>query len=236
MSDLIQTTGMAAAMEMANAVMDSPNDQRVGQVIGGPGTGKTAVGLKIQKSFRAVRICAWAKMGRKAMLERLAIDLGCSPSGSADTLTARLFPHVVGRMIIIDEANHLKWDVIEAMRIFIDEYQAGLILIGTDLLEREFRSARTEIYLAQMAQRIGTKRVRLDEMTNVSEVTAYIIKPRFGDVTAKTAKEFLKQSRGNWRIAMGLVRAIEAVMRAEQIEKLDVQLIQTAGAWMARNN
>jgi DNA transposition AAA+ family ATPase len=236
MNDFVKTTSVTAAIDMAHAVMAAPYDARAGQIIGPPGTGKTAIGAAIQKEFGAIRICAWEGMGKKVMLEKIAEKLGINTNVGCDTMIVRILNKCSGRLIVIDEANHLRWNVIEMLRIFIDEGFAGLILVGTDLLDQTFRSARTEIYLAQMAQRIGTKRVMVKPLQSAQEIAAYVITPRFGAVSAKTATAFLKVSKGNWRNAIALADACERVMRDSEISKIDEQLVQTAGAWMARNN
>lgn len=236
MTNFVVTGNASSALEMANTVRAARDDARVGQIIGGPGTGKTAVGHYLTRELGAIRICAWEGMGKKAMLVEIAKRLGLNVRASNDLLIAQILTHCTGRLFIIDEANHLRWNVIEMLRIFIDEGFASLVLIGTDLLDRKFRSAQTEIYLAQMSQRIGAKRVTFKPMAGAEEIAGYVISPRFGQVTAKTAKAFLKISKGNWRIALELADACERVMRAENISKLDEQLVQTASAWLARNN
>ena len=169
-SQFVQTANIGAATAMARSVLAARSDARIGQIIGMPGTGKSDAGRHIAREFGAVRVCAWANMGRRALLAEIGTALGIVGTYGADDLTARILKHCPGQLIIVDEANHLRWNVIEAVRIFVDEGLAGLILIGTDLLKRKFHSAKTEIYLAQMSQRIGAKRVTFEPMRSAQEV------------------------------------------------------------------
>lgn len=233
--DIIETAQISDALAMANSVMAARPDARIGQIIGASGTGKTAAGHFLADQLDAVRICAWSGIGRRAMLMALARKFDIAASGTCDTLTEQLIAVVAGRMIIIDEANHLAWKVIEPLRIFVDEGGASLLLIGTDLLARTFNDARSQVYLAQMRRRIGAKRVRFEPISDVKELAAYILQPRFGGVSQKTAETFMKLSGGLWGEALELADACDRVMKAENITKLDDRLIRTAGAWMARH-
>ena len=136
-------------------------------------------------------------------------------------------------MIIVDEANHLKWAQLERLRCLSDLGKCGLILVGTDILMRTITTAGVNTYLAQLRQRIGAKRILTSPVGSDDEMMAYCIMPRFGRVSRKTVSLFRKLSGGIWRSALELGDACERLMQAEGIEKLDETVVQTAAAWMA---
>ena len=144
----------------------------------------------------------------------------------------RLANQLNGRLLIIDEANHLGWRHIEILRYLPDEAGAGLILIGTDLLERSFYDGRSAVYLRQMAGRIGSKQLRLTPMKDDKELYHYVIIPEFGQVTKETAKAFMAGCKGYWRLAHELKEACQRIMTAQGLNKLDEAIVAGACAYI----
>lgn len=169
------------------------------------------------------------------LLAEAANDAGIpvDTTGTGNTLFKRLIGVLQGRLIIMDKANHLKWAQLEILRSLSDLGRCGLVIVGTDILSRTIAAANVSTYLAQLRQRIGAKRVVLGPMSSDAEVAAYCIAPRFGKVTGKTAAQFRKPTGGFWRSALELGDACQRLMQAENIDKLDETVVQTAAAWMA---
>lgn len=155
------------------------------------------------------------------------------PVGSAATLINRLEGLMSDRLLVVDEANHLRWPQLEMLRFLADESGMGLILVGTDLLNRPFRDGRTAELLAQLSSRIGAKRVRFEKFNTLESITAYLIQPRFGKVTKATAKHFAKQCHGFWRDGAELSDACERVMHTQHIDHLNEQVLEAAAGLMA---
>lgn len=237
-SDYIRTEAADEAVAMCKAVLDARDYCRIGQITGQPGTGKSAMTNWLADELGAIRIEAWTKIGDKDLLI-LLVDAAnrkgiiIDPTGTSNSLFKRLIAALEGRLIIVDEANHLKWKQLELLRSLSDLGKCGLIIVGTDILSRTIAAATITTYLAQLRQRIGAKRVVLGEMSTDEEVLAYCIAPRFGKVSRKTATQFRKLTGGFWRAALELGDACERLMKAENIEKLDETVVQTAAAWMA---
>ena len=237
-TDYIATEAATAAVAMCQAVLDARPHCRIGQISGQPGTGKSAMTHWLAGELDALRIECWTRISDKDML-RLIVEaavakgLPLDPTGTGNTLFKRLIAAVEGRLIIVDEANHLKWAQLEILRSLSDLGRCGLILVGTDILSRTIVSAGASTYLAQLRQRIGAKRIVTGPIATDEEVAAYCITPRFGAVNRKTAALFRKMTGGFWRSALELGDACARLMQAEGIEKLDEAVVQTAAAWMA---
>lgn len=232
------TTATHEAAQMCDAVMSARPYCRIGQITGYPGTGKSALTKWLAAERGALRIEVWTRISDKDLMRLIAeaanrAGLGVDPTGTGNTLFKRLVGVLGGRLLIVDEANHLKWAQLEILRGLSDLGGCGLLLVGTDLLAQTMSRAGVSTYLAQLRQRIGAKRIVLEPMAGEAEIAAYCLTPRFGKVSRKTAGAFLKATDGYWRSALELGDACERLMTAENIEKLDETVVQTAAAWMA---
>lgn len=133
----------------------------------------------------------------------------------------------------MDEANHLKWPALEMLRSISDIGGAGLVIAGTDLLAKKFTHPQIRVFLEQFRQRVGTKKVVMQPVTEPAELAAYVLAPRFGQITKTSAKAFLRKTGGNWRFAVALSDACARLMENEEITQLDERVVETAAAWMA---
>ena len=238
MNDFVITTQAQQALEMCKTVQTARQYNRMGQITGNPGTGKSALTYWLAAELHAVRVEAWSGMGDKALLAEIAkvmAGLGflVSSVGTAPSILRSIKECCDGLVIIIDEANHLKWSTLEKLRALSDIGGACVILVGTDLLARTLQEARVRHYLAQLRGRIGTKRIVMEPITDDAELAAYILAPRFGKVTKTATQTFYKFSKGHWRVALELADACERLMKNEGLTKLDPGVIKTAATWMA---
>lgn len=236
--DFIRTEQADHTLAMCQAVLDARPHCRIGQITGKPGTGKSALTFWLEQEMDAIRIECWTRISDKDLL-RLIVEAAnakgivIDPTGTGNTLFKRLITVLEGRLILVDEANHLKWAQLEILRSLSDLGRCGLIIVGTDILSRTIAAASVSTYLAQLRQRIGAKRVVMGPMGSDEEVLAYCIAPRFGKVSRKVVKDFRHLTGGYWRAALELGDACARLMQAEGIEKLDETVVQTAAAWMA---
>ncbi|MDO5606003.1 MAG: ATP-binding protein [Paracoccus sp. (in: a-proteobacteria)] len=236
--EFIRTEAAENTLAMCKAVLDARPHCRIGQITGQPGTGKSALTFWLTEEMEALRIECWTRISDKDLLRLIveaanATGIAIDPSGTGNTLFKRLIAALEGRLIIVDEANHLKWAQLEILRSLSDLGRCGLILVGTDILSRTIASATVSTYLAQLRQRIGAKMVATGPLTSDDEIAAYCVVPRFGKVSRSVARQFRKLTGGYWRAALELGDACERLMKAEGIDKLDEVVVQTAAAFMA---
>lgn len=232
--EIVETRQVRDALRMAQSVMDSLETGPIGQLVGESGTGKTRAGKALVERLGAVRVCCSQGISNKVLAAKIHAAFGGEKTpGSANTLVGKLEAIVAGKLLVVDEANHLRWQQLELLRYLADEAGMGLILVGTDLMDRPFKDGRTATYLAQLASRIGAKRVRFERLTALEEVAGYMIQPHFGKVDKATATTFHKQAKGYWRDAAELAAACRRVMEAQGLTKLSAVVVEAAANWMA---
>lgn len=232
--EIVETRQVRDALRMAQSVMDSLETGPIGQLVGESGTGKTRAGKALVERLGAVRVCCSQGISNKVLAAKIHAAFGGEKTlGSANTLVGKLEALVAGKLLVVDEANHLRWQQLELLRYLADEAGMGLILVGTDLMDRPFKDGRTATYLAQLASRIGAKRVRFERLTALEEVAGYMIQPHFGKVDKATATAFHKQAKGYWRDAAELAAACRRVMEAQGLTKLSAVVVEAAANWMA---
>lgn len=246
MDEFVKTVQAEQALQMCNTVLEGKQYHQIGQITGKPGTGKSALTNWLAQQMGAVRVECWMDMGDKILLTEIAEGLnerghGIEIGGTAPTLQHRIKSATkahfakTGRseLIIIDEANQLKWATLEKVRALSDIGRTGLILCGTDILAKRLVEARVQVYLTQLRQRIGAKKVLMQPIRSDEEMAAYVVTPRFGVVTKGVAKRFRLLSKGHWRSALELADACNRLMKNEGIDALDERVVETAAAWMA---
>ena len=234
MTETIETRQVRDVLRMAKSVMDSLETGPIGQLVGESGTGKTRAGKYLVERLGAVRVCCAQGISNKALVGKIHAAFGGEKSpGSANSLVGKLEGMVAGKLLVVDEANHLRWQQLELLRYLADEAGMGLILVGTDLMDRPFKDGRTATYLAQLASRIGAKRVCFENLASLEEVAGYMIQPLFGKVDKATASAFHKQAKGYWRDAAELAGACRRVMETQGLEKLNAVVVEAAANWMA---
>lgn len=233
-------------MQQAHAMLDTTrqlSNNRIGLILGPPGTGKTVAGNWLTEQFpNAHRLCCYANMSKKQLLVNLASVTGLQSQTSYvyDTVMTWLQHHATNHIYVIDEANHLSWRHLEALRYLTDEAGASAVLVGTELLTHTLQDRRTATYLAQMNSRIGAKTVKFqpfpDDDLGLRQIVSYFLTPRFGLDKPKQslARAFLKACGGNWRLGNELADACQRVMNTQNFSELSSDVINAAAVHLAK--
>lgn len=230
---ITETIFLKKSAKMVESVLAAPDGRRIGQITGQPGTGKTFATRYLLSHYGAdaARICCWNKIAINGMLIQIARALGLEVKDStgADYVVNRLRERIQGKLLLVDEATHLRWQHLEHLRHFADECDAAIILVGTPLFSKYMTASDAQIYLAQLTSRIGAKRVEFGKLSG-KETTTALVAPAFGEVAPDVAKAFFKQCGGNWRCGQELVDACRRIMDANGLAALSVDVIAAAAA------
>jgi DNA transposition AAA+ family ATPase len=240
----VETADLRRATKLARAIMQSRT--RIGRLVGEPGTGKTHAThwicdqlgrLDDPTCARTLRLCARRGLTEAALVRAVATGLGCEygRGESTDAILDAAGARAAGVLIVIDEANHLRWQHLERLRWLSDEAGAGILLVGTDLLSRTFRDGRNRIYLAQLASRIGGKQHEMGQM-DARQAAAYVLTPRFGAVTQRVAEAFAKAAGGYWRDLDELASACTRILQVEQQQELTIAVVHAAAKSLAERS
>ena len=235
MADYVVTADMQRAEAMVASVLSSM-DARIGQITGASGTGKTAAGKWLSQRFDGVRVCAIHGLTPGVLLQSVARGFGLTVKfgqiGVAQVIEV-LAPVVRDRLIVVDEANHLSWQCLEALRYLPDEHNAALVFTGTPIFTETLSKAQNRVLMAQLVRRIGAKRVVFDAL-GLEAIGEYVIGPRFGEVNKTIAKKFQTYSGGYWGEAVELADACTRIMAQNQQQKLTETIVDSAGHYLGR--
>lgn len=147
--DTVVTRKIVGILKYAQAMPD------FAIVIGEPGVGKTIT----MQNYRQARSSVWVATmsadtaGQVPMLEELGYALGLHIAGGAAKMRRQIVGRVrgTGGLIMIDEAQHLDFKAIEALRGIYDASGIGMVLCGNPRLMVKVGQ------LPQVNSRVGRK-------------------------------------------------------------------------------
>ncbi len=191
-------------------------DGEIGVCYSDAGLGKT-IGVKKYTEKHKDVILIEADLGHTArvLFTELHRKLGMDGSGTIHDM----FEDVVmrlkgsGRLIIVDEAEHLPYRALELLRRVYDKAGVGILLVGMPRLIMNLRGKRGEY--AQLFSRVGVA-VKLDLLKDID--TREIVGATIPDSNG-VWKTFHEQSQGNARI---LSKLIYRTQRVATINKMQI--------------
>lgn len=232
--ELRDTKVIREALALAELVLESSNP--IGEITGPAGTGKSMSGRAIAARHGAVRVAAWDGITRHQMLAAVAAALGMEGAGAVERLLRR-GDEATRALLVVDEANKCGWRVLEALRYLADECNVAVILIGTELYERQFTAARTRHLLLQLGSRIGPKRVATRHLDR-AETYTHVMRPAFGEVADRelVTAFWTGCRKGNFREAVELAGECRRIMANNGLQSLTPAVLDLAVKWMANRH
>lgn len=200
--------------------------QICGMLTGDAGCGKTTALKAFAKAHPSV-IMIEADHGytAKALFDELCYTLGLDDRGSLHQKLVRIVDKLngSGRLIIIDEAEHLPYRALELIRRVHDKAGVGIALCGMPRLEKNVQGDKA--HYAQLNSRISAP-CRAKLLDNV-DIKAYI-DSRFQEYEDNCIERAANICRKNFRLLSHLVMWSLEVMRNNSISKLDTEVLDTA--------
>lgn len=145
------------------AVVKHAHDYRdIGVIYGSAGIGKTmALKQYAAETPGTVFITVNPTISNsKAILEELVEKLGKQEYGDRRKLRRTIVSILKdsGRLVIIDEAQHLQMSALETLRSIYDECNIGLVLCGNETVYTQMRGKARAADFAQLFSRVGIRR------------------------------------------------------------------------------
>lgn len=225
---IIQTKTFKTIQKFASLVL---THQICGMLTGDAGCGKTTALKSFTKAHPSV-IMIEADHGytAKALFDELCASLGLDDRGSLHQKLVRIVSKLQdsGRLIIIDEAEHLPYRALELIRRVHDKAGVGVALCGMPRLEKNVQGDRQ--HFAQLNSRISAPcRAKLLED---NDIKAYI-ESRFNSFEDNVVAHAAKLCRRNFRLLSHLALWSTEVMRSNSLTTLDNEILDTASQMLA---
>lgn len=233
--EVARTKAVREAISLARRLIDTVGAP-IGEITGETGTGKTCAAAAVVHEFCATRVAAHEGMSRYQLLRRItdALEIEGPATRHIDLLAEWGERQSTRPLLVIDEANKLRWQALEVLRHLADECGFAVLLVGTELYERQFTSARTRPLLLQLGRRIGAKRHRMTRLDR-AETYTHILRPAVGDVADKEliTKFWSGARRGNWGDGVELAEECRQLMEINGVTSLTPAVLDAALAWSA---
>ena len=133
------------------------------------------------------------------------------------------------KLLIIDEADHLKYTTLEQIRNIYDRFNFGLIFIGMPGIER--RLSRYPQHYSRVGFLHEFKALSKDEMTyiidrHLNQLNTKIKLENFDDF--ETMNSVIRITKGNFRILTRLFQQLERLMQINNVYSINTELVNTA--------
>ncbi len=155
----------------------------------------------------------------KVLLKTIAEKVGCDSKGTLNDMLNGIIGKLQdsGRLIAVDEAEHLPYRALECLRRIHDRAEVGLALVGMPKLLVNLRGRHGE--LKQLYSRIGFKLDLGDELGE--DELAEIVAGNLRHIDGETAAELVAAAAGNTR---RLVKMLHGVNRLSKLHKEPVNI------------
>lgn len=220
---LVQTKCFKTIHKFCSLVL---SHQICGMLTGDAGCGKTTALKAFAKAHpSAILIEADHGYTAKALFDELCAELGLDERGSLHEKLVRVVNKLndSGRLVIIDEAEHLPYRALELIRRVHDKAGVGIALCGMPRLEKNVQGDKN--HYAQLNSRISAP-CRAKLLDN-ADVKAFI-ESRFPKYEGNCIERAAQICRRNFRLLSHLVMWSKELMRNNDRETLDNEILESA--------
>ncbi|MDE5602635.1 MAG: AAA family ATPase [Helicobacter sp.] len=230
--DFIETSDVRRIF--SRLLLASMQGDRISVILGASGTGKTRILKEYCKShLEAILLEATPDMNAKDVLKKLCaeLNLGEFRSNHSGILKVSAELKKCGKYVIVDEAEHLKWRVLETLRRIMDFSKQPLTLVGTHWLADSISNGRLgskrEQELAQLRNRcLGRyelKGLQKEEYVEICKVSG---------IPTNCAWKLWELGNGNFRKSEGVLRLTLARVSISGKESATLEDLEATKAMM----
>jgi DNA transposition AAA+ family ATPase len=225
-----ETTALDSVRKAAAMAQDEAD---IAVIVGDSGTGKTtALRAYAAESHSAVLIEVDSSFTKNVLIEEIARAIGVETKGSLTAIIKRVVETLRGRdtVIMIDEADYLSDGSLELVRRVInDKAQTGVVLAGLPRLKYKLENLRNDHQ--QLTSRVG---VLLEIKRLSKQDVVKIIDGVWRGLAKDTIEAFVKLAGGSVRTLVKLIGRAHQVMKINQIDAPDAEVIAAAGEMLMR--
>jgi len=193
-------------------------------ICGRAGTGKTTASKSYaENNHGTVYVCADMSVNAQDLFAELCETLGIGATYSLrnNFKNAKNRLAGTGRLIIIDEAEHLSYKALDLLRSLYDATGCGLMLVGTEILIHNLRGRRGEY--EQLFSRVSI--YQKTTALNLADVEMFVASA--APASKRLAATYLKNCGANMRILANLVSECVRIAELNKCE-IDKNVIETA--------
>lgn len=198
-------------------------------VTGDSGTGKTKAAQEYAKRYGALLIEVDPGYTKTALLSDICARMNLASNGRSHALLNRIVANAPKRLLIIDEAENLSYQVLEVVRRVHDKAGIPVALIGMPRLSGNLRG-EAGLY-KQLYTRVGIY-IEVAGIQDEDYEAFYTQAPVAVDVDAKA--EIRRRCHGNIRMLDKLMRkAVRIAMKAGE-NAINPQIVEAAAGYLLR--
>jgi len=219
---VVETSAFRSIRQFCGLVL---RDSEFGLLIGPAGFGKTTSLKEFMKHHKScIMVEADDGYTARILFQEINDKLGLETKGNLHDLITRAIEKLEdsGRLIIIDEAEHLPIKALESIRRLHDKAGIGVILAGLPRLQKNITGDMT--HFAQILSRLGAF-CRIDGLTDPD--VELIASKSIPELTSEMASILAKESKRNARVLSKLVRWCVRLMTNNNIP-LSIDVIEQA--------
>lgn len=230
--DFIQTKD--AKKIFARLVLASMQGDRISVILGESGTGKSRIIEEFCKSHtEAICVEATPDMNAKDILFKLAsaLNLGTFRSNHSGIVMIAKELKRLKKYVIVDEAEHLKWRVLETLRRIMDFSAQPLILVGTHWLADSISSGRLGSKREQELSQLKNRCLGRYELSGLDK-EEYVEICKASGIPSKCAWKLYELGGGNFRKTEGVLRLTLTRVSLSGGESIEVEDLESTKSMM----
>lgn len=201
-------------------------DNELGVCVSHAGLGKT-MAVKEYAKLNTDTILVEADSGYTpiVLFNEIADKLGVENSKNLHILMDSLIQKLAGsgRLIIVDEAEHLPYKALELLRRIYDKAQVGILLVGMPKLIKNMRGNAGEY--KQLYSRVGVYG-QLDPLKPIDVQNT--VAAAISNAAENLWQPFLKECRSNMRVLVKLLRRSQRIASVNGTE-INEEIVREAG-------
>lgn len=187
-------------------------------VTGAAGRGKTEAAKRYAVDGNAIFIPTKPWCSATALLKEITFELAkVRPSrrdACEDVIADEMRKH--RRLLIIDEADLMKMDVLEILRSINERYRCPVLFIGEDALKGRLASRR------RLQDRI---RRSMEFGPVMQQDVAFYFKQNFSlNIDKDVSASILRYGKGTWRRVLKFAVAVEQTMQASNVAEISPEM------------